>query len=271
MIFVFSGTGNSYHAAKRIAAHFNQNMVDMAAANRYNRSFYNAGGESVGFVFPVYFYGLPTIVEEFLKDLEIVNPGYVYCISTCAGDSGAACEELQDILGDRLKVDASFDLLMPNNAVFYEDVPSKEEAAEINKAADERIDEYIARIESREGGDFRTMASKEGFEEGRKAYAKFRNTDPFSYDERCIECRICENVCPEQVIKVYHRKPVWDEMQCSMCMSCINMCPKKALQFGDVTQDRGRYFHPTYYMWSLGVNPPYKCEDFKKYDEGFRS
>jgi len=56
-----------------------------------------------------------------------------------------------------------------------------------------------------------------------------------------------------------------------MCMSCINMCPKKAIQMGDVTRDRGRYFHPTYYMWSLGVKPPYKHEDFKSYDNGFRS
>lgn len=270
MIFVFSGTGNSYHAAKRIATAFQQDMVEMAAAVRYNRRSYNADFQSVGFVFPVYFHEVPSIVEEFLQTVEVIRPGYVYCVTTCAGESGAACEQLQDILGKRLKVDAFFDVEMPENAVFYEDVPDKEEAKRINDAADICIDGIIERIRNKDKGDFRTMASHAGYEEGWGQYMDFRNTEPFTYDDRCIECRICEHVCPEQIIKVYHRKPVWDEIQCSMCMSCINMCPKQALQFGEVTKDRGRYFHPTYHMWSLGVKPPYKYEDFKKYDEGYR-
>lgn len=270
MIFVFSGTGNSYHAAKRIAAAFKTDMVDIAAAVRYKRNFYNAEGGDVGFVFPTYFAGLPTVMEEFLQTVEIRNPGYVYCISTCAGGSGRACDQAQDVLGKKVKIDACFDVLMPENAVFYEDVPSKEEAKEINDAADKKIDSIIESIRKKEKGDFRTMASQEGFEEAREAYEALRDTEGFWVDENCIECRICENVCPEQVIKVYHRKPVWDEAQCSLCMSCLNMCPKKALHFGESTKGRGRYFHPEYYMWSLGVNPPYKHEDFEKYDNGMR-
>ncbi|MBO7351906.1 MAG: EFR1 family ferrodoxin [Candidatus Methanomethylophilaceae archaeon] len=270
MIFIFSGTGNSYHVAKRISTSAESDMVDMAAAVRYKRSFYNADGKSVGFVFPVYFHGLPSVVEEFLETVEIVKPGYVYAVSTCAGESGKACEQLQDILGKKLKVDAYYDVLMPENAVFYEDVPDKEEAKKINEKADATIDNIISSIGKEERGDFRTMAGSECFEQMRKDYAAFRNTEPFSVDERCIECRMCEHVCPEQIIKVYHRKPVWDELQCSMCMCCLNMCPKEALQFADLTQKRGRYFHPDYYMWSLGVNPPLKYEDFKKYDSGLR-
>ncbi len=270
MIFVFSGTGNSYHAAKRIATSFETDMVDMAAAFRYKRFFYNAEGNDVGFVFPVYFYGLPKIVEEFLEKLELRRPGHVYCLSTCAGESGRACEQLQEILGSRAKVDAFYDVLMPENAVFYEDVPDKDEAKVINDEADSAIDRIIESIREKRKGDFRTLAGQSGFEESREAYEELRNTDLFSYDENCIECRICEHVCPEQIIKVYHRKPVWDEPQCSLCMSCLNMCPKKAIQFGNDTGSRGRYFHPEYYMWSLGVNPPYKHEDFQKYDSGMR-
>ena len=271
MIFVFSGTGNSYHVAKRISAAFGTDMVEMAAAVMYKRTFYNANGEDVGFVFPVYYYGLPSIVEEFLQTVEIRNAGFVYALSTCAGGSGKACEQLQDILGRKLKVDAYYDILMPENAVFYEDVPSKEEAKRINDEADVAADRIIDSIRSKEKGDHRTLAGCEDFDKAREFYNDFRFTEQFTIDDTCIECRICEHVCPEQIIKVYHRKPVWDEVQCSMCMSCINMCPKKAIQMGDVTRDRGRYFHPTYYMWSLGVKPPYKHEDFKSYDSGFRS
>lgn len=270
MIFVFSGTGNSYHVAKRIAASFGQDMVDVAAALRYKRMFYNAEGNDVGFVFPTYYHGLPSVMEEFLEKVEIRNPGHVYAVSTCAGESGRACDQLQDILGKRLKADAYFDVKMPENAVFYEDVYPKEENDRLNAEADAIVDAIIGRIRNRDKGDFRTLAGSDQFDKMREMYEDMRSTEQFWVDERCIECRICENVCPEQVIKVYHRKPVWDEPQCSMCMSCLNMCPKQALQFGEVTKDRGRYFHPVYKMWSLGVNPPYKCEDFKKYDDGFR-
>jgi len=270
MIFVFSGTGNSYHAAKRIASAFQNDMVEMAAAVSYKRSFYNAEGKDVGFVFPVYYSGLPSVVEEFLSTVEIVKPGHVFCVSTCAGESGRACEQAQDILGKRLKIDAYYDVLMPENAVFYEDVPDAEESKRINDAADKAVDGIIESVREKKKGDFRTMAKADGFEKAREMYEENRFTEVFTIDDNCIECRICEHVCPEQIIKVYHRKPVWDEVQCSMCMSCINLCPKHAIQMGDVTKERGRYFHPEYYMWSLGVKPPYKCEDFKNYDEGKR-
>jgi len=270
MIFVFSGTGNSYHVAKRMAEALEVDLVEMSAAVRFKRFFYNADGEDVGFVFPVYFLGLPSVVEEFLEKVEVRKPGHVFCVSTCAGDSGMACEQVQRILGRRLAVDSMYDVMMPDNAVFYEDVPDKETAERMNAAADSAVDGIVGSIKAREKGDRRSMASSEGYDEAREQYLEFRDTERFTIDDNCIECRICEHVCPEQIIRVYHRKPVWDELQCSMCMSCINMCPKKAIQIGDVTRDRGRYFHPTYYMWSLGVNPPYKREDFKKYDSGLR-
>ena len=270
MIFVFSGTGNSYHAAKTIATAFESDMVEMAAALKYRRTSYNADGKDVGFVFPVYHHGLPSVVEEFLGAVEVLRPGHVYAVATCAGESGRACEQLQEILGRRLKVDAFYDILMPENAVFYEDVPDKDGAKRINDAADVAIGGIVESLRKKEKGDFRTMSGSDCFEDARREYEAMMDTERFTVDERCIECRICEHVCPEQIIKVYHRKPVWDEPRCSMCMSCINLCPKKAIQMADLTQERGRYFHPDYYLWSLGVNPPYRFEDFKKYDEGYR-
>ena len=270
MIFVFSGTGNSYHVAKRIASAFEVDMVDTAAAVRYKRFTYDAKGEDVGFVFPVYYLGLPSVMAEFAAALEIRNAGFVYAVSTCAGGSGSACEQLQDILGKKLSIKAFHDVVMPENAVFYEDVPKAEEAAEINAKADAKVDSIIDSIKKREEGDRRETAGSGDFEKMYALYDEMRVTEPFWVDDRCIECRICEHVCPTQIIKVYHRKPVWDEEKCSMCMSCLNMCPKQALQFGDTTKGRGRYFHPDYKMWSLGVNPPYRHEDFKKYDAGFR-
>lgn len=270
MIFVFSGTGNSYHVSKRMASALEMDLVEMSSALKYKRSFYNAEGKAIGFVFPVYYSGLPKAVEEFLEIVEIRNPGYVYAVSTCAGESGRACEQLQDMLEKKLKVDAFYDVLMPENAVFYEDVPGKDEAERINADADMAIDSIIGHVRVADGGDFRTMAGSGDFEKARELYEESRSTEPFTVNDDCIGCGICELVCMAQIIKVYHRKPVWDEPQCNMCMACLNMCPKRAIDFGDVTKSRGRYFHPDYYMWSLGVRPPCKREDFQRYDSGMR-
>ncbi len=67
MIFVFSGTGNSYHVARRIADALGVGMVDVAAAVRYKRFGYDAAGEPIGFVFPTYYYGLPSMVRTLVK------------------------------------------------------------------------------------------------------------------------------------------------------------------------------------------------------------
>lgn len=252
MIFAFSGTGNSYHVARIVSEELGMPKIDIAAAVRYGRFLYDAKGEDVGFVFPVYFFGLPDMVRTFAQNLKVRNPGRVFAIATCAGESGGVYGHLKDCLGDRLELSVCYDLLMPENAVFYEDVPSREEAEPILEAADARLKEIIEGIKAGETGDRRTL-SCEGFEEMYPHYDESRRTEHFHLNDRCIECRICEDVCPNQIIKIYHRKPVWDEETCSMCMCCLNLCPKKAIEFGPDTAGRGRYHHPDFDERVIGI------------------
>lgn len=252
MIFTFSGTGNSYYVAKKISDATGVKMVDLAAATRYERFAYDAKGEDVGFVFPVYYYGLPSMVARFAENVQIRNPGHVFCVLTCAGESGAAGEMLQEKLGKRLTVDAYYDVVMPENAVFYENPPSEEEAKRILDEGEPVIEGIVRSVVSKEKGDFRTVNALDT--DGMYAhYEEDRLTEHFHLNDKCIECRICEDVCPEQIIKVYHRKPVWDEEKCSMCMSCLNLCPKQAIEFGDTTEGRNRYHHPIFYERIIGI------------------
>ncbi len=259
MIFVFSGTGNSYAAAKRIANATGDNMVDMAAAVRFKRYTYDAKGADVGFVFPTYYFGLPRMVLEFAKNVKVLNPGRVYCVTTCGGASGGACEMLAETLAGRLDVDARYDVVMPDNAVFAYDAPTKEQAAEILASADKEIDGIIESLKRGESGDMCTHKGDYG--NWRELYPKYdesRVTEPFVLTDACIECRMCEEFCPEKIIKVYHRKPVWDEERCSLCMACINMCPKSAIEYGESSVGRGRYYNPIFYERVIGI--PLKYE-----------
>ena len=56
----------------------------MADANKEGRHDYRVKpGEPVGFVFPVYFYSLPTVVNDFLDRLKLAGAGYIYAVITC--------------------------------------------------------------------------------------------------------------------------------------------------------------------------------------------
>lgn len=252
MIFTFSATGNSYHVSRLVSEATGVPKIDLAAAVRYKRFLYDAKGEDVGFVFPVYFLGLPSMVREFAEKVEVRNPGRVFCIMTCGVTSGAAGEMLQETLGRRLHIDSYFDVIMPDNAVFYMDVIPEEEQRRVLAEADDHITSIIGKLKEGAVGDFREHASP-GDVGMHSQYDELRVTEPFTINDRCIECRICEEVCPEQIIKIYHRKPVWDEEKCSMCMSCINLCPKKAIEYGDITKERGRYHHPDFYERIIGI------------------
>lgn len=253
MIFVFSGTGNSYVVARRMADELELPLLDITKQVRNKRWLFDAAGEDVGFVFPVYFWGLPAYVREFVENVQVRNPGRVWCVATCAGESGAACRMLADKLKGRLDVDACYDILMPENAVFYESAPEKDEAERILADADDALTSIISSVKDGESGDFTRYGCEDGVDEMYAQYDLARHTEAFSIGSDCIECRICEEVCPSKAIRIYHRKPVWDEEMCNLCMGCLNMCPKKTIQFGEETVGRNRYYHKEFHKKVLGI------------------
>lgn len=230
-------------------------LMDISKQVRNQRWVFDAAGEDVGFVFPVYFWGLPDHVRTFAEHVEVRNPGRVWCVATCAGESGGACRMLATKLGDRLRLDACYDVLMPDNAIFYESAPDREEAEAMLADADAAVGDIIASIRDGESGDHTRYSCGDDAEVA-EMYAQYdiaRHTDRFTIGPDCIECRVCEEVCPSHAIRVYHRKPVWDEDVCNLCMGCLNMCPKKTIQFGEETEGRNRYYHKEFHKKVLGI------------------
>lgn len=71
MVFYFSGTGNSLYAARKLAAG-NESVINIADAMSAGQTNYQiADGESVGFVFPVYFYTLNDVLTQFVEQLSL--------------------------------------------------------------------------------------------------------------------------------------------------------------------------------------------------------
>ncbi len=237
MIYYFSATGNSKHAAEVLAKKTGDTAVNIVDALKNglpeNKS------DKTGFVFPVYFWGLPEIVKRFASKAKNSLGSYVYCVITCGANTGSADKMLEKALGRKL--DYSFSLRMPDNYVIMYDPCEKEKAQKFLRHADKELDTV--------GDDIvRGVCKKGGIGGGvinsffvSKLYDPFRSTKKFFADDKCTSCGFCAKICPEEAIVIENGKPKWIKNKCQHCTACINRCPAKAIQYGKKTVERGRY------------------------------
>lgn len=247
MIFYFTGTGNSLYAAQKLQESSQEKLVDIGETVRSRKFTYEtAPGEKVGFVFPVYFWGLPNIVSWFIKKLELTGsePEYTYALLTCGNSVGGADQMLRrelETAGYRL--DTVFTLKMPDNYVLMLDIPSEEEQKSILDAAEIELEKIKEAVNS---------CSPEGYTSGIRekllstaAYSLYRHgrkTAKFYTDDRCVGCGACAKRCPCNAIAMVDGKPIWVKDRCIHCLACTNRC--SAIQYGKGTVERERYVHP---------------------------
>lgn len=243
MIFYFTGTGNSLFAAKRLLDK-DELLVNIAdAINNNNYEFTVKEGEKIGFVFPVYFYTVPSIVAGFISKLNLLNADYVYAVITCGGSIGQAGNVLKKLLKERgvnLKFVSS--LLMPDNSMLFYQIPPVSKAKSRLSDADSILKNIKAKIESCEVskiGNSTIISDLIG-----KGYKWCSGTKKYYADQNCTGCGLCEKNCPEKVIVLKDKKPAWIKPACSKCSACINRCPANAIQYGKGTIRRNRYVNP---------------------------
>lgn len=240
MIYYFSGTGNSKHAAEVIAASTGDTAVDIVAAIKEN-IFGTSNDELTGFVFPVYFWGLPEIIKTFASMPAVRNTlgKYVFCVITCGADTGTADKMLAKKLGRN--PDYSFSLKMPDNYVVMYDPCEKEKAQKYLRHADKELETVCADIKKREKGRKGSIQGNIKSTFVSLLYDPFRKTKKFYADDKCVSCGICAKNCPDNAIEMQNGKPVWVKSKCQHCTACINRCPKKSIQYGKATLTRRRY------------------------------
>ena len=76
MIFYFSATGNCKYVAMRIAEATNDWAISITDCMKVKQSNFTArNNENIGIITPTYFFGLPTVVTDFLQNMTITKTG----------------------------------------------------------------------------------------------------------------------------------------------------------------------------------------------------
>lgn len=120
MILYFSATGNSEHVARRIAAATDDRVMSI---ERFDAEILHLavmeGPCRLGFVAPVYAWGLPAPMIEFLKTVDLsVAAGtkggerpYTFYVSTYGSTTGQSAKFARDLLHERgLELDAAIEM-----------------------------------------------------------------------------------------------------------------------------------------------------------------
>lgn len=250
MIYYFSGTGNS----RRVAARLAEKLHDALTAIHFQTPFLppQAAGEAVGLVFPVYAWGMPAVVEHFLREMPIWNGEegpYVYAVLTCGDDIGRTdCLLRRRLHRKGLALNAVFSLRMRNTYVCLPgfDTDKMEVEREKNVRARQDLAALIPRIARQE------RSTRNDVHPGalprlksyvlRPLFNRFL-TSPrrFRVDEElCNRCGKCVRHCPLHNLTLQPpHTPIWGD-SCTHCLACYHVCPRHAVSYGLFTRGKGQ-------------------------------
>jgi ferredoxin len=244
VIFYFTATGNTLQIARGIAEELNNSVIlpmTKAVTNPIG-----GDGESIGFVFPVYFNGLPRLVRQFVEGLCINHDTYCFAIANSGGTrSNSLC-----MLGDTLvtkDVHLSFasEIKMPGSYIITHNPPDRLQTEKLITEATIKIKKIANAISKHELRPAKQKA---------KLWSKivnerflYRNAnkwdDKFIATSKCVNCGLCVKVCPVGNVRIENKRPSWQN-NCEKCLACIHWCPYGAIEYGKNTIGRIRYHNP---------------------------
>ena len=146
MIYYFSGTGNSHYVAEVLSKSLQDTMQSIESAQGIKQD------EMIGIVTPVYFFGLPDIVKDFLERLSASSKSYLYLVVTYGGKPGNIGKEANKIMQKKgTGFYAMYGVKMVDTYIPMYDASKNEK---IESQIDPQIEKIITRIKERRIGDY---------------------------------------------------------------------------------------------------------------------
>ena len=248
MIFYYSACGNSRWIAGELAAGLGERLCYIPDLLRQGEFGYDIGpDESIGFVFPIYAWGAPRIVEQFVQRCHWHGTArYTWFACTCGDDMGHTRRLFEETLaGAGLVPDACFCFVMPETYLALPGfrLDTKQGARQKIRAAREKLPQVIRQI----GGRQSVWDEKRGVMPCVKSYVirpvfvRMASDRKYHVLDGCNGCGTCARVCPISNIVMSDGRPQW-RGGCIECMACYHHCPRNVAQYGWYTRGKGQYF-----------------------------
>lgn len=253
MLFYFSGTGNSEFVATTLANFLNLKKYFIPSVDPEEFTYIE---DKLVFVFPVYSWGVPPLIDSFLLSLPQsfyesanLNNINIDCIMVCGDEVALAPEMFNKLLKKvNLTLNSIWSIIMPNNYVLLPGFDVDSKSLEQKKLTDckGRILEIAQALQR---GDRIIDVTR-----GKMAWLKTKCIFPFfkrwgifpkkwRYGNTCISCGKCAKVCPMVNVKMENGHPIWGSRCCS-CLSCYHVCPVHSVEYGSFTSKKGQYWFP---------------------------
>jgi ferredoxin len=250
-IFYFSATGNSLALARSIADEIGD--TELVSIPKALENPVDASGSKLGLIFPVYAWGLPRVVVDFVKRFRPREGQYVFAIATCGETPGGTLNQLRKILRKN-GVDLAAGFVVTANSYHpaAESNPAIKLVRNLDKnpipqPAEKRLPEIVATIKNGQAHPPEASSFVANFVGGMfypVAIGSFKKTgQDYTVNDNCNACRTCERICPQKNISMADNKPTWQD-NCEMCFACFQWCPQKAIQYKGITPIDGKRHNP---------------------------
>jgi len=264
LILYFSGTGNTKFVAEQIS----RRLLDRGYSTRCE-SIENFEPEEVKsydflvFGYPVYGYEMPDFVKSYARQIPPPSSRGVILYSTMAYSSGNSLRNSAELFidNDFLVVNTET-FLMPGNdhlIITKRDSKFAKRVLATDYTAVRELNNSIAKILER----IDYLSEKGVGQEDvclpdrnllyllltplmRLIFGVIKKTvvKRFKVDENCLDCGICEKICPADNIVIRDGRVEFGN-NCYLCLRCINQCPVEAIQITKFTEGKFRYKGPT--------------------------
>ena len=245
-IYYYTGTGNSLWVARTLGKLIGE--AEIISISDWMKEKKPLSSQSIGIIFPVHIWGVPSAVIKFICEIKAFSPQYLFALAVNAGQVANTLVQLKNICKKNgLMLAAGYEIIMPSNYIPWGGAEPGEEQKLKFEAAGRKLSIIAHTINNMEIGQVEkgplwqrilfTAVYKLSFPQVPKM------DSDFWADDKCNQCEICCKVCPAENITMAEGKPAWHH-HCEQCFACMQWCPKEAIQYGKKTSAYTRYHHP---------------------------
>lgn len=243
---IFSATGNTEYIAQEVAKRLDDECINLL--DKVKNDVHDVLHSDKPFIIcaPVYVCEMPRFMSKYLKKQEFTGNKDVYFIFTSGGYCGISGQLAKSIFRKKkMNYHGHAEFKMPRNYVANDSYPmlGKEEIEDRILKSHEKIGTVVADIQV---GNKLTAKHIFLFETiitipFNPIWCKFKlRAKDFYSTDKCVGCGKCVSLCPLNNITLKNKRPLWKD-NCTHCMACIGNCPTRAIEYGNITQEKEQY------------------------------